>query len=78
LAARPERRTAAHPGANGFRLDPACYLLACQALDLPPGQVAMVDDVPEFIAGARAVGMPGVLHRTAQETAAKLSALLPP
>jgi HAD superfamily hydrolase (TIGR01509 family) len=58
--------------------DPACYLLACQALDLAPGQVAMVDDVPEFIAGARAVGMPGVLHRTAVETAATLSALLLP
>jgi len=55
---------------------PACYLLACDALDLPPGQVAMVDDVPEFIAGARAVGMHGVLHRTTQETAAKLSAFL--
>jgi HAD superfamily hydrolase (TIGR01509 family) len=56
--------------------DPACYLLACQALDLPPGQVAMVDDVPAFIAGARAAGMHGVLHRTTQETAAKLSAFL--
>ena len=55
---------------------PACYLLARDALDLPPGQVAMVDDVPEFIAGARAVGMHGVLHRTTQETAAKLSAFL--
>jgi HAD superfamily hydrolase (TIGR01509 family) len=57
--------------------DPACYLLACQALYLPPGQVAMVDDVPEFIAGARSVGMHGVLHRTAQETAANLTALVP-
>ena len=56
--------------------DPACYLLACEALDLPPGQVAMVDDVPEFIAGAHAVGMHGVLHRATQETAAKLSAFL--
>ena len=36
----------------------------------------MVDDVPEFIAGAGATGMHGVLHRTTQETAAKLSALL--
>jgi HAD superfamily hydrolase (TIGR01509 family) len=58
--------------------DPACYLLACQALDLAPGQVAMVDDVPEFVAGARAVGMRGVLHRTAQQTAAALGALLLP
>jgi len=56
--------------------DPACYLLTCKALGLPPGQVAMVDDVPEFIVGARAVRMHGVLHRTARETAAKLSALL--
>jgi HAD superfamily hydrolase (TIGR01509 family) len=55
--------------------DPACYLLTCEALGLPPGEVVMVDDVPEFIAGARAVGMHGVLHRTARETAAKLSTL---
>ena len=58
--------------------DPACYLLACKALDLPPDRVALVDDVPEFIAGARSVGMHGVLHRTAQETAVKLSALVLP
>jgi HAD superfamily hydrolase (TIGR01549 family) len=56
--------------------DPACYLLACEALGLPAAQVAMVDDVPEFIAGARAIGMHGVLHRTARETAAQLSTLL--
>jgi HAD superfamily hydrolase (TIGR01509 family) len=56
--------------------DLACYPLACDALGLPRGHVAMVDDVPEFIAGARAVGMHSVLHRTAQETAAKLSAFL--
>lgn len=54
--------------------DPACYLVTCAALALPPGEVVMVDDVPEFIAGARAVGMQGVLHRTARETAAELSA----
>jgi HAD superfamily hydrolase (TIGR01549 family) len=56
--------------------DPACYLLTCEALGLPPGAVVMVDDVPELVAGAQAVGMHGVLHRTAPETAAKLSALL--
>lgn len=56
--------------------NPACYLLTCEALGLPPGQVAMVDDVPEFIAGARDIGMHGVLHRMARETAAKLRALL--
>jgi putative hydrolase of the HAD superfamily len=56
--------------------DPACYLLACKALDLPPDQVALVDDVHEFIAGAGSVGMHGVLHRTAQETAVKLGALV--
>ncbi len=37
--------------------DPRCYLLACQALGVPPGQAVMVDDVPEFIDGARAIGM---------------------
>jgi putative hydrolase of the HAD superfamily len=56
--------------------DPACYLLACEALGLSPGQVAMVDDVPEFVAGACAVGMHGVPHRTARETVAKLGELL--
>jgi HAD superfamily hydrolase (TIGR01509 family) len=58
--------------------DPASFLLACQALDLPPSQVVMVDDVPEFIAGARSVGMHGVLHRTSQETVSKLRALVLP
>jgi HAD superfamily hydrolase (TIGR01509 family) len=58
--------------------DPACYRAACRALDLPPGQVAMIDDMPENIDGARAVGMHGLLHRTARETAAQLSALLLP
>jgi FMN phosphatase YigB (HAD superfamily) len=43
---------------------------------MSPSQVAMVDDVPEFVAGARAVGMHGVLHRTALDTAATLNALL--
>ncbi len=54
----------------------AGLLFPVVVLDPPSGQVAMVDDVPEFIAGARAVGMHGLLHRTARETAAKVSALL--
>jgi HAD superfamily hydrolase (TIGR01549 family) len=57
--------------------DPRCYLLACQALGMPPDQVVLVDDVAEFIDGARGVGMHGVLHRSAQQTVAQVSALLP-
>jgi HAD superfamily hydrolase (TIGR01509 family) len=56
--------------------DPRSYLLACQALGAPPGQVALVDDVPEFVAGARAAGMHGVLHQSARQTATEVNALL--
>ena len=56
--------------------DPRSYQLVCRALGLPPGQVAMVDDVPEFVAGARAAGMAAVHHRSARQTAGQLDALL--
>ncbi len=56
--------------------DPACYLLACRALGLPPGEIVLVDDVPDFIAGAHAAGMRGVLHETAADTIAQLTVLL--
>jgi HAD superfamily hydrolase (TIGR01509 family) len=56
--------------------DPRCYLLACQALGRPADQVVLVDDVAEFIDGARGVGMHGVLHRSTPQTVAQVSALL--
>jgi HAD superfamily hydrolase (TIGR01509 family) len=58
--------------------DPHSYQLACQALGLPPAQVALVDDVPQNVAGARAAGLHGVLHASARQTAADVSALLAP
>jgi putative hydrolase of the HAD superfamily len=43
--------------------DPRSYLLALPGSAAPPGQVALVDDVPEFVAGARTAGLHSVLHQ---------------
>jgi epoxide hydrolase-like predicted phosphatase len=48
---------------------------ACGLLDLPPSACVMVDDLPHNIAGAVAVGMVGVLHRTYDRTAEELEIL---
>jgi putative hydrolase of the HAD superfamily len=40
---------------------PAPYLRAAKELDLSPGEIVFLDDTPECVDGARAVGMTGVL-----------------
>jgi beta-phosphoglucomutase len=40
--------------------DPALFLLAAKAMDLPPGQCLVVEDAPAGIAAARAGGMASV------------------
>lgn len=48
--------------AIGFRKpDPRAYLAAAAALQLPPAECAFVDDLPENVAAARALGMAGWL-----------------
>jgi epoxide hydrolase-like predicted phosphatase len=56
--------------------DPRIYALACARLGVEPAETVFVDDVPEMVAGARLVGMPGVLFRTTGQTIAELDALL--
>ena len=41
--------------------EPQAYLLACEHLDTTPDGCLYIDDQPDFVAGAQAVGMRGVL-----------------
>ena len=42
--------------------EPAIFRLALERLGLPAEQVAFVDDVPEFVAAARSLGIHGIRH----------------
>ncbi|MGI9020382.1 MAG: HAD family hydrolase [Solirubrobacterales bacterium] len=55
---------------------PEIYLLACERLGVEPGDSVFVDDLRENCAGAEAVGMTAVLHRTSEETVPRLEELL--
>ena len=55
---------------------PEIYLLACERLEVEPGDAVFVDDLRENCAGAEAVGMTAVLHRDPAETIAQLERLL--
>jgi len=55
---------------------PEIYLLAAERLEQDPEQCVFVDDLRENCAGAEAVGMTSVLHRSADETMARLRELL--
>jgi putative hydrolase of the HAD superfamily len=55
---------------------PEIYLLAAERLDQDPERCVFVDDLRENCAGAEAVGMTSVLHRSADETKARLRELL--
>jgi putative hydrolase of the HAD superfamily len=55
---------------------PEIYLLAAERLGQDPERCVFVDDLRENCAGAEAVGMTSVLHRSAHETVARLSELL--
>ncbi len=52
--------------------DPAIFELALELLDLSADRALMVDDIAENIAGARAVGMTGIVHREWAQTRAQL------
>lgn len=51
------------------------YRLVCRTGGFEPGDAVFVDDVLANVEGARAIGMHGVHHRTADQTAADLRAL---
>ena len=55
---------------------PEIYLLACERLGVEPADAVFVDDLRENCAGAEAVGMTALLHRSADETAPRLEELL--
>jgi putative hydrolase of the HAD superfamily len=55
--------------------EPEIYLLACKRLDTEPAECVFVDDLRENCAGAEAVGMTALLHRSSEETVAELDRL---
>ncbi|MCI8869991.1 MAG: HAD-IA family hydrolase [Lawsonibacter sp.] len=56
--------------------DPEIYLLACRALDTPPGQTLAVEDSRNGILSAHAAGMPVVMVPDMIPPAPELEALL--
>jgi epoxide hydrolase-like predicted phosphatase len=52
------------------------FLLAAELLGLPVAECLFIDDIQENITAAEAAGLVGVLHRTAHETAGRLTELL--
>jgi putative hydrolase of the HAD superfamily len=56
--------------------EPGIYRLAASRIGVPPQDCVFVDDVRVNVEGAAAVGMIGVLHRTAAETIPELEELL--
>ena len=58
--------------------DPAAYLDAARRVGRPPSACVFVDDRPENVAAARAVGMMGVVCVEAETLRAELGALLAP
>jgi len=64
-------------GVTGRRKpDPAAYLACAAELGVPPADCVAVDDLAANVRAAVAVGMVGVLHRDADQTAAELRVLL--
>jgi epoxide hydrolase-like predicted phosphatase len=56
--------------------EPAIYELGAERIGLPPSACIFVDDLRENVAGAEAVGMTAVLHRSPAETIAELERAL--
>ncbi|WP_286690280.1 MULTISPECIES: HAD family phosphatase [unclassified Aeromicrobium] len=52
------------------------YEIGCERLGVAPHEVVMVDDLAQNIVAAERLGMAGVVHREAEETAEQLSQLL--
>jgi putative hydrolase of the HAD superfamily len=52
--------------------DPRIFQLALDALDAGPSECVFVDDVPQHVEGARAVGIDAFRHTSTEETIARL------
>ncbi|MDP9341714.1 MAG: HAD family phosphatase [Actinomycetota bacterium] len=55
--------------------EPPIYLLTAERLRVAAEQCVFVDDLLQNVEGARAVGMEGIVHRSAEFTVPKLEAL---
>ena len=55
--------------------DPGIFLLAAERVGAPPGECVFVDDLLHNAEGARAVGMEGIVHRSAEFTIPRLEGL---
>jgi HAD superfamily hydrolase (TIGR01509 family) len=58
------------------KADPAIYRLVCERLDVEPEHAVFVDDHERAVAGARVIGMTGVLFRDNAQVIAELESLL--
>jgi putative hydrolase of the HAD superfamily len=56
--------------------DPEIFLHAARLIGLDPGECVFVDDLEQNAEGARAVGMEGIVHRSARFTVPRLEDLL--
>jgi len=55
--------------------DPEIYLLAAERIGVPPAGCVFVDDLLHNADGAKAVGMEGIVHRSAEFTIPRLETL---
>lgn len=58
--------------------DPRIYRLVCDRLGVPPERAIFVDDNPDFVRGAEAIGMTGVWCPDAESAVRDLCAVLAP
>jgi putative hydrolase of the HAD superfamily len=58
--------------------DPRIYHLTCDRLGVTPDEALFVDDVPEYVAAAQAIGMRGVRYLDNAQTIADIEAQCPP
>lgn len=56
--------------------DPDFYLAICSALEVPPSAAVLLDDWPEAVAGAEAVGMHGVLFTSNDQAIGEIEKLM--
>lgn len=56
--------------------EPRFYLLACERLGVAPGEMVFLDDVPQAVEAARALGIGGVLFRDNAQAIGEIEALL--
>ena len=48
--------------------DPEIFTLALELLEVSPAQALFIDDLPENVDAARALGLSGIVHRSWAET----------